>query len=263
MPTSFKYFAFVIGLCTLLFSCQQETINPLPPVEKKGNVFALFEPGQPLQLQAAITGYELDEIRPDQASRITSILYKNGQLQETFNLTGNVAIELGQNYELRCQIDNNYIVRGSISLPADALTISQDSLTELSPPLLVPDENGRVIRLNFERYLSINVPVNFSSASAYLSQGLPGSMPFYDTAFFDLGQRINALPKGEASKLSVKVNSASDTVKLFAVNQDFYQYMLQLRNPVIEQEVVPGNVSVNNMIEGTGLMAYQIEYLSF
>jgi hypothetical protein len=261
MLTFFKNKFFLLALALVAVSCLQEDIEDLPPVERQGNIFALFEPSKPLQLQAAITGYSLDRINSADSQRVVAKLFENNQLVESFNLTSSTTISWGAEYRLECLIDNEYAVEGQIKIPQDSLRISAGVTRPLVPPINVFTMSGRRIFLEYIRSFTINTPTSFAANQIYLSRGNPSDQPYFDTITFPNGVRTQVLNAGTTNNFEILLARENDPVRLVQMSSIYYEFVEEMRNPNVEQEVVPGNISVNNMSVGTGLMAFQFTYL--
>ena len=257
MPTISKIFSFLL-IITVLASCNQVGVADLPPIEPEGNMLAIFEPGQKLQVQAAITGYIVDVIEDD-STRINSQLYKNDTLIESFHLKSQTIIEMGQDYQLKAIIDNEYEVAGSISIPQDSLVIDSGRVVRMDEPII--ENNNRNPTVAFIWTYEVNVPSSFQDPKIYLSRGNPGERPFFDEVLFPDGERCIAIPRKDQFEYSSWTRTKDrDQQMLYHISEDFYNYVMDLRNPLMEQEVVPGNISFSNLERGTGLIAYQIRY---
>lgn len=261
MPISFKNFLLFFLVLSLHFGCVQEELEDFPLIEPKGNVFALFEPGKTLQLQVAITGYALDRISDNDSTRVQSKLYENGELVENFNLRTQSVIQLGKSYRLECIIDQTYEVLGLLSLPSETLKIDSSEIEPLPEPLPVQNNSGTgSFILNYSQIFSIDLPINYPVEELYISRGLPANLPFYDDNLFDNGQRVAVLDPQNKLEVIVRKANANSPIRLYHINKDYFLFLEQARNPLVEPEAIPGNVSVTNMRKGVGLMAWQIAY---
>jgi len=260
MRISFNFLLCLAVCLGLSSACVDEVIQEFPPIEPQGNVFALFEPGKKLSLQAAITGYRLDRVDNRDSLRLQANLYENGELAETFNLTSQSKVEWGASYRLECLIDNKYNVVGQIILPQDSLLIDTGVITPLPEIIETLDGNGRKIRLKYKRSFKVNTPSGPIQSQVFLSRGSPGSLPYFNTIIFPNGTRAEALPSDQENIFEVLLPDLESAVNLMQINRSYYQFIKELRDPKANSEIVPGNLSVNNMSQGTGIMAYQIVY---
>jgi hypothetical protein len=260
MRTFFRKLILPTLFLSIAASCVQEALEDFPPIEPQGNVFALFEPGKKLSLQAAITGYNLDRVATRDSLRIVSKLYQNAQLLEIFNLTSSSILVWGANYRLECIIDNAYPVVGQIKLPQDSLLINAGVTSPLPAAISFRDTNGRSASLKYKRVFTINTPAGFTENQFFISRDNPGLEPYFNNSVFPKGARAEALNAGPTHFFETLVVEDSSTVNLVQINRAYYQFVEEMRNPNVEAEVVPGNVSVSNMSQGTGIMAYEIVY---
>lgn len=243
-----KKIVFALIGIGLTWGCVQETLEGLPAIEHKGNIYALFEPGEKLKLQAGITGYRLDRVSEIDSQRVSAKLFQDGKFIENFNLQSSVRIKLGKTYRLECLIDNQYEVRGTIQLPVDTLNIDNGQVSPLPEPIpVINNTDNEEYELVFAEAFRVTVPGSYPFNQVYISVGQASGLPYFDNDLFVNGERVQVLNRPFTQKFGVRKRKADSKVILYQINADFFQFLRQARNPLMEPETIPGNVSFTNM----------------
>lgn len=221
---NYVFKTLLLASAALIISCGQYDTG-LPDYTPTGNVVALLWPDSMVQLRVAITGANLDLIREEE--RVSSLLYENGVLVDSFALHSTYPIQWQHSYQLKVTIDDKYRVVSEVHRLSDSLHI---------------------------RFLRREVREN-KKDRFFFRVAVPALLP-QDSAHYKWNGNRRALPPAGADTIFITSNNDRPRLRLFHYSKDYVLAEREQGKLFPDDDIRPGLVSFTNMEQGVGLISF-------
>lgn len=231
-------------LCLFLSACADYAVDP-PEYEQQANLMVFFTPGQALNVQAAITGLDIEMI--DDPQRVSSSLYENGILVDQFSLDGSHVIAWSQTYRLKVVVDDTYTLNGRVILP-DSIGAMVLDTTELAERVFGRDGQG------YAAIKRVVVETRGMNDTVFLheeqhSGGDPVEVLTNAKPYF-------ALEPNKKDTLSFHTLLPSSSLDISYIDRNYVEFLRSAELTAATGELSPQPVSYSNVEGGAGLLAF-------